>query len=89
MSDRHGKAVEWINDRRQDRDRRDTEVGSRRRATRKEAARKLAEQYAPANVRATYGPKRKPGKVIVKSLTTGEVTAVVDQSKLTTKRRTR
>lgn len=42
---------------------------------------KLQEQWKAVNIRAKYGPNRKPAKVVVRSLETGEVIYVVDQSK--------
>lgn len=43
-------------------------------------------QQKAENVRAKYGPKRRPSPVVVKSLATGEVLKVVNQGKFVPKK---
>ncbi len=42
---------------------------------------KLQRQWKVVRIRAKYGPRRKPSKVVVRSVETGDVIDVVDQSK--------
>lgn len=54
---------------------------SREKRERQKRKRRLDAQKKQAAIRAKYGPQGKPGLVTVKKVETGEVTAVVDQSK--------
>lgn len=53
---------------------------SREKRERQKRSRRLKNEKKQAAIRAKYGPKRKPAKVIVKSVETGEVIEIVDQS---------
>jgi hypothetical protein len=52
---------------------------SREKRERQKRKKKLNAQKKQAAIRAKYGPQRKPAKVIVKSVETGEVIEIVDQ----------
>jgi flagellar motor protein MotB len=53
---------------------------TREKRERQKRSRRLKNEKKQAAIRAKYGPKRKPAKVIVKSVETGEVIEIVDQS---------
>jgi hypothetical protein len=82
------EAIERINRWREHKDRerarRDAAHDSQK--TYNRTRRKLSRQQKSAVMRAKYGPTGKPAPVVVKSLTTGEVRVVVDQSRVRRRR---
>jgi hypothetical protein len=61
-----------------------------RQMSRKTGLSKMQRQWKAVRIRAKYGPSCKPAKVVVRSLETGDVEAMVDQSYFnTTKARPR